>query len=134
MLEGEAYVGIYIDTWTSEGYLVNADIDVKESRLACDVLPKRHVEPLMNTVYYMGQSYPDIFARRDVSTDFTVPKGAKNIRLKYIVTGHGGHSGGDEFVQKRNIISVDGKRCSTSSLGVMIVLLSVVSIRLPVFG
>lgn len=63
----------------------------------------------MNTVYYMGQSYPDIFARRDVSTDFTVPKGAKNIRLKYIVTGHGGHSGGDEFVQKRNIISVDGK-------------------------
>ncbi|WP_368154590.1 PNGase F N-terminal domain-containing protein, partial [Bacteroides fragilis] len=109
LLEGEAYVGIYIDTWTSEGYLVNADIDVKESRLACDVLPKRHVEPLMNTVYYMGQSYPDIFARRDVSTDFTVPKGAKNIRLKYIVTGHGGHSGGDEFVQKRNIISVDGK-------------------------
>lgn len=109
LLEVEAYVGIYIDTWTSEGYLVNADIDVKESRLACDVLPKRHVEPLMNTVYYMGQSYPDIFARRDVSTDFTVPKGAKNIRLKYIVTGHGGHSGGDEFVQKRNIISVDGK-------------------------
>ena len=32
LLEGEAYVGIYIDTWTSEGYLVNADIDVKESR------------------------------------------------------------------------------------------------------
>ena len=109
LLEGEAYVGIYIDTWTSEGYLVSADIDVKESRLTCDALLKRHVEPLMNTVYYMGQSYPDIFARRDVSTDFTVPKGAKNIRLKYIVPGHGGHSGGDEFVQKRNIISVDGK-------------------------
>ena len=31
------------------------------------------------------------------------------MRLKYIVTGHGGHSGGDEFVQKRNILSVDGK-------------------------
>ena len=25
LLEGEAYVGIYIDTWTSEGYLVSAD-------------------------------------------------------------------------------------------------------------
>lgn len=61
LLEGEAYVGIYIDTWTSEGYLVSADIDVKESRLTCDALPKRHVEPLMNTVYYIGQSYPDIF-------------------------------------------------------------------------
>lgn len=109
LLEGEAYVGIYIDTWTPEGYVASMDIDVKESPLACDVMPKRHVEPLMNTVYYMGQSYPDIFARKDVSTEFTVPKGAKNVRLKYIVTGHGGHSGGDEFVQKRNILSVDGK-------------------------
>lgn len=109
LLEGEAYVGIYIDTWTPEGYVASMDIDVKESPLACDVMPKRHVEPLMNTVYYMGQSYPDIFARKDVSTEFTVPKGAKNVRLKYIVTGHGGHSGGDEFVQKRNILSIDGK-------------------------
>lgn len=109
LLEGEAYVGIYIDTWTPEGYVASLDIDVKESPIACEVMPKRHVEPLMNTVYYMGQSYPDIFARKDVSTEFTVPKGAKNVRLKYIVTGHGGHSGGDEFVQKRNILSIDGK-------------------------
>ena len=63
----------------------------------------------MNTVYYIGQSYPDIFSRKSVSTDFVLPKNAKNVRLKYIVTGHGGHSGGDEFVQKRNILSVDGK-------------------------
>lgn len=109
LLEGEAYVGIYIDTWTPEGYVASMDIDVKESPLACDVMPKRHVEPLMNTVYYMGQSYPDIFARKDVSTEFIVPKGAKNVRLKYIVTGHGGHSGGDEFVQKCNLLSIDGR-------------------------
>ena len=29
-LEGEAYVGIYIDTWTEEGYLVSMDLNVKE--------------------------------------------------------------------------------------------------------
>lgn len=109
LLEGEAYVGIFIDTWTPEGYVASMALDVKESPLTCDALTRRHVEPLLNTVYYMGQSYPDIFARKDVSTEFTVPKGAKNIRLKYIVTGHGGHSGGDEFVEKRNILSVDGK-------------------------
>lgn len=85
-------------------------VDVDESGLAYDPLPCRHVEPLMNTVYYEGQTYPDIFARRDVSTDFEIPTGARNVRLKYIVTGHGGHSGGDEFVEKRNIVSVDGKR------------------------
>ena len=80
-----------------------------ETPVTCEKLVRHHVEPLMNTVYYIGQSYPDIFARKSVSTDFVLPKNAKNVRLKYIVTGHGGHSGGDEFVQKRNILSVDGK-------------------------
>ena len=84
-------------------------VDVDESGLAYDPLTRRHVEPLMNTVYYEGQTYPDIFARRDVSTDFEIPAGVRNVRLKYIVTGHGGHSGGDEFVEKRNIVSIDGK-------------------------
>lgn len=109
LLEGGAYVGIFIDTWTTEGYVVSMSVDVDESHLAYDPMQRRHVEPLMNTVYYEGQTYPDIFARRDVSTEFVVPEGARNVRLKYIVTGHGGHSGGDEFVEKRNIVSVDGQ-------------------------
>lgn len=108
-LEGEVYVGIFIDTWTPEGYVASMELNIKESTITCDKLVRRHVEPLMNTVYYIGQSYPDIFARKSVSTDFVLPKNAKNVRLKYIVTGHGGHSGGDEFVKKRNVLSVDGK-------------------------
>lgn len=107
LLEGEAYVGIYIDTWTPEGYVASLTLDVKETPVTCEKLPKRHVEPLINTVYYVGQTYPDIFARKDVTVDFNIPAKAKNIRLKYVVTGHGGHSGGDEFVQKENIISID---------------------------
>ena len=99
----------YIDTWTAEGYVASMELDVKESKITCDVMPERRVKPLMNTVYYIGQTYPDIFSRKDVVMDFDMPKAAKNVRLKYIVTGHGGHSGGDEFVEKRNIVSVDGK-------------------------
>lgn len=109
LLEKEAYVGIFIDTWTEQGYTVSMTLDIDESDIACDALTRRHVEPLMNTVYYIGQTYPDIFARKDVSTEFEIPANAQNVRLKYIVTGHGGHSGGDEFVQKRNIVSVDGQ-------------------------
>lgn len=108
-LKGEAYVGIFIDTWTKEGYVASMDLKIKETPVTCEKLVRRHVEPLMNTVYYIGQTYPDIFARKSVSTDFVLPENAKNVRLKYIVTGHGGHEGGDEFVQKRNILSVDGK-------------------------
>ncbi len=108
-LKGEVYVGIFIDTWTKEGYVASMDLKIKETPVTCEKLVRRHVEPLMNTVYYIGQTYPDIFARKSVSTDFVLPEKAKNVRLKYIVTGHGGHEGGDEFVQKRNILSVDGK-------------------------
>ena len=86
LLEGGAYVGIFIDTWTTEGYIASMTVDVDESGLAYDPLTRRHVEPLMNTVYYEGQTYPDIFARRDVSTDFEIPAGVRNVRLKYIVT------------------------------------------------
>lgn len=49
-LEKEAYIGIFIDTWTAEGYVVGLDIEVKESKISCDALPKRHVQPLINTV------------------------------------------------------------------------------------
>ena len=108
LLTGEVYVGIYIDTWTKEGYNVSVELDFLESKIKQDKMPARHVEPLINTVFYLGQSIPDIFSRKDVSIPFIVPKKAKNIRLKYITTGHGGHSGGDEFVQKENILSVDG--------------------------
>lgn len=106
-LENEAYVGVYIDTWNTDGYIVDLALDIKESKISCDKLVKTAVEPLVNTVYYIGQGYPDLFARKDLTVDFEIPENASNIRLKYIVTGHGGHSGGDEFVQRENIITVD---------------------------
>lgn len=109
LLEDEAYVGVFIDTWTEQGYLASMELQFKESTISCDHMQRRQVMPLLNTVYYIGQEYPDIFARKPITTDFVLPKGARNVRLKYIVTGHGGHDGGDEFVQKENILSVDGK-------------------------
>lgn len=109
LLEGEAYVGIYVDTWTKEGYKVDASITFTESAIKGDTKPNLHVEPLINTNYYIGQRHPDIFARKDVEVDFTVPENAKNVRLKYITTGHGGHSGGDEFRPQQNILYVDGE-------------------------
>lgn len=70
--------------------MASMELDVKESKITCDVIPERRVKPLMNTVYYIGQTYPDIFSRKDVVMDFDMSKAAKNVRLKYIVTGHGG--------------------------------------------
>lgn len=107
LLEQEAYVGIFIDTWTPEGYLAGLTLRFEESPVSCDALPQRHVEPLLNTVYYIGQGYPDIFARKDILVDFEIPHTARNVKLHYIATGHGGHSKGDEFTEKENILSID---------------------------
>ena len=109
ILENGAYVGVFIDTWTPEGYIVDVELKFTESALACDPRPEIHVEPLINTNYYIGQSHPDIFSRQDVVIPFNIPVNAKNVRLKYIATGHGGHSGGDEFHPQKNILSIDGK-------------------------
>ena len=108
LLQGEAWVGVFIDTWTAEGYLASVDIDVKETECQYEPIPRGHVTPLVNTVYYVGQEYPDIFARKDLTVDFELPKFASKASLRYIVTGHGGHSEGDEFTKQRNLISVDG--------------------------
>jgi hypothetical protein len=108
LLKGEAWVGVFIDTWTAEGYLASVDIDVTETECPYEPVPKGHVTPLVNTVYYMGQAYPDIFARKDLTVDFELPEFASKASLRYIVTGHGGHSEGDEFTRQRNLVSVDG--------------------------
>ena len=50
LLEGEAYVGVFIDTGNETGYRISVDLDIDESKLANDVMPERHVVPLMNTV------------------------------------------------------------------------------------
>ncbi|MEO9851849.1 MAG: PNGase F N-terminal domain-containing protein [Reichenbachiella sp.] len=100
------YIGIWIDSWTKEGYEASVDIDVRERYLS-----RKKIVPLANTVYYgKGQSIPEFFADGDFEIDFNVEQPLKNVELKYITTGHGGHSGGDEFVKTKNSLYLDGKQ------------------------
>ena len=66
-------------------------------------------EPLMNTVLLYRSVLSDILPVNLFLLILCFRRTRRMCVLKYIVTGHGGHSGGDEFVQKRNILSVDGK-------------------------
>ncbi len=110
LLEGETWVGVWIDTWTASGYKISMELQVAETKAIDYPKPKSHVEPLVNTVAYIGgQKLPDFFANQNLETEFTLPKNAKNVQLKYIVTGHGGHEGGDEFTKQENKILIDGK-------------------------
>ncbi|MBK3518336.1 PNGase F N-terminal domain-containing protein [Carboxylicivirga marina] len=110
LLEGEVWIGIWIDTWTKEGYTVSVEMNFDETEYQYAEKPSAKVKSLLNTIpYFKEQKHVDLFARKDLELKASVPASAKNIRLNYITTGHGGHSGGDEFVKKVNIVKVNGK-------------------------
>lgn len=104
-LTGEILIGVWIDTWTAEGYTIDVSLEYSGRPLA-----SKKVIPLVNTVYYAGQKHPDLFAHRDLKTDFDLPEDAKNVSLHYITTGHGGNSGGDEFIKLSNKVSFNGEK------------------------
>jgi len=108
-LQGEVWIGIWIDVWTKEGYKVDLDLDFDETELSQQQIKTTWSMPLVNTINYFGpMKYPDFFSRNSLNVNFNLPDNIENLKLKYVVTGHGGHAGGDEFVKKRNIISIDG--------------------------
>ena len=46
---------------------------------------------------------------KGLEVSFTLDHPIKNIKLRYINTGHGGWENGDEFVPKKNTIYLNGK-------------------------
>lgn len=106
LLTGTFYIGVWIDTWTEEGYLVDVTLQYSGRPL-----PKKKVIPLVNTIYYVnGQKIPDLFSKTTLKHSINLTSEAKNASLYYITTGHGGHSGGDEFVKINNSVYFDSKK------------------------
>lgn len=105
LLADSVWVGAYIDTWTAEGYTLTATLHVVHGSTS-GVRGRRVVMPLLNTTPYLGQPLPDVFARQPVEVPFSLPRHAKRVQLHLITTGHGGHSGGDEFVPREHLVSL----------------------------
>jgi len=108
VLEDEVYIGVFIDTWTKEGYSLSVDLDFKETTHPLHTKKVTRVLPLVNTSKYSAnQRLFDGFHDGNITLQFNMPEGFKNAQLHYTTTGHGGHSEGDEFVKKENIITLD---------------------------
>lgn len=114
LLEDEVLIGVYIDTWTKEGYNLSVSLDFEESDIPNHTKKKQTVLPLVNTTKYAStQRLYDDFSKQPLEVNFTANEVYKNAKLYFVTTGHGGHSGGDEFVKKEHQIDFDGKNIKT---------------------
>ncbi|KAF2513673.1 GLPGLI family protein [Flavobacterium zhairuonense] len=107
----EVYIGMFIGNYDAGGHKASLNITIHEGE---DNNTKAdYILPLFNTLNVMemaGQEYGTMFDNeKGLEMSFEVPEGYKNFKLSYTTTGHGGWGNGDEFLQKKNTIFIDGK-------------------------
>ena len=107
----EVYIGAFIGNYDKNGHEVSVEITLHEES-EIQKAPD-WILPLFNTVNIMemsGQNYGSMFDHQNgLTVNFHLDKEVKNVRLRYITTGHGGWERGDEFLQKINSILLDGE-------------------------
>ncbi len=97
------YIGAFIGNYDKGGHKISLNITIHSGGNSSENVKK--VIPLFNTTNIMemaGQNYATMFDHEDgLKMKFTLKESLKNVRLKYITTGHGGWENGDEFVPKK---------------------------------
>ena len=118
-LHDDVWIGVWIGNYDRGGHRVTVDIksypgereNPADSRIA-----RNYAIPLFNTCNVLemaGQNYGKLFGTDSLTVTFVIANHAKNARLRYIATGHGGWDGGDEFNPKTHTILIDGKPAFT---------------------
>jgi hypothetical protein len=113
-LQGEVWIGVFIGNYDKGGH--KASLQFKyypgyDGEGSAE--NKTWILPVFNSTNLMemgGQEYGTMFDKDSLTVTVEVPQGVKNLKLRYLTTGHGGWGGGDEFVPKLNEIFADGKR------------------------
>lgn len=113
-LQGEVWIGVFIGNYDKGGHKASLYFKYYPGDEDDDKNGKKNwMMPVFNTTNLMemsGQEYGTMFDKDSLTVSVDVPAGVKNLRLRYLTTGHGGWGNGDEFVPKQNEIFVDGKR------------------------
>jgi hypothetical protein len=107
----EVYIGAFIGNYDKGGHLISMNVTIHNDE---DLnKPLKKLIPLFNTLNIMemtGQEYSTLFdSENGLEVEFELTENLKNAQLRYITTGHGGWENGDEFVQKKNMVLIDGK-------------------------
>lgn len=111
-LRGDVLIGAFIGNYDGGGHKLSMDILAYPQDYSGDVSGNKAWSlPLFNTCNVMemeGQNYGRLFLTDSLTVTFELPADVRNVRLRYISTGHGGWDNGDEFNPKENTIIIDG--------------------------
>lgn len=112
--ESEWYVGVFIGNYDKGGHKVSLNITIHPNETETNAInDNEKTIPLFNTTNIMemaGQEYATMFdVEKGLTVTFKLDKPLKNVKLRYITTGHGGWENGDEFVPKKNTILLDNQ-------------------------
>ena len=111
-LKGDVLIGAFIGNYDGGGHKLSMDILAYPQDYSGDVSGNKAWSlPLFNTCNVMemeGQNYGRLFLTDSLTVTFELPADVRNVRLRYISTGHGGWDNGDEFNPKENTIIIDG--------------------------
>lgn len=107
----EVWIGINIGNYDKGGHKVSANITIHNEEdskaTALKVLPLFDTNNVMEMA---GQEYATMFnSEKGLEVNFTLTTAMKNVKLRYITSGHGGWENGDEFVPKKNMIVLNQK-------------------------
>lgn len=107
----EVWVAVFIGNYDKGGHKVSLNITLHNGGRPTEA--KQVILPLFNSTNVMemaGQEYATMFSsEKGLEVSFTLAKDLKDVKLRYITTGHGGWGNGDEFVPKKNTIWLDDK-------------------------
>jgi hypothetical protein len=107
----EVYIGTFIGNYDKGGHKVSVNLTIHPEENGAS--KASNVVSIFNTTNVMemaGQEYGTMFnADKGLVVNFKLDKDLKNVRLRYITTGHGGWENGDEFVPKKNTLLLDEK-------------------------
>jgi len=114
LLRGEQWIGVFIGNYDKGGHRLSLNFKYYPGNREISQKPAKKYWsiPIFNTLNVMemaGQEYGTMFETDSLNSMITIPEGVKNIRFRYMTTGHGGWDGGDEYNQRVNTILIDGK-------------------------
>ena len=116
-LQGDdIWIGVWIGNYDRGGHIVTVDLKSYPNDTRNDGKTYEGDDEIClslfntcNVLEMAGQNYGKLFGTDSLTVTFTVPDNVTTTKLRYISTGHGGWSEGDEFVPKQNTILIDGK-------------------------